>query len=95
MIPIETGIRELDPVREDAADLDRRLRVDRDAVEAVVEPKAVPMDGRLDVTVVRDVDDDLGSLVDVERRPGDRAVVGDHPDVGSANVLYDGPDLEG
>ena len=95
VVPVEAGIRELDPVREDAADLDRCLRVDRDAVVAVVEPEAVPVDGRLDVTVVRDVDDDLGPLVDVEGRPGDRAVVGDHPDGRPADVLDDGRDLKG
>ena len=95
VVPVEAGIRELDAVREDAADLDRCLRVDRDAVEAVVEPEAVPVDRRLDVTVVRDVDDDLGPLVDVKRRAGDGAVVGDHPDGGPADVLDDGRDLEG
>ena len=94
MIPVEAGIRERQAVREDAADLDRCLGVDRDAVESVVEPEAVPVDGRLDVPVVRDVDDDLRSLVDVEGRARDRAVVGDHPDGGPADVLDDGRDLE-
>ena len=95
VVPVEAGVGELHAVREDAADLDRRLRVDRDAVVAVVEPQAVPVDGRLDVTVVRDVDDDLGTLVDVERRTGDRAVVGDHPDGRPCDVLDNGRDLKG
>ena len=57
VVPVEAGIGELDPVGEVVTDLDRRLGVDGGAVVAVVEPEAVPVNGRRDVAVVRDVDE--------------------------------------
>ena len=95
VVPVEAGIGERDPIGERLSDLDRRLGVDGHAVVAVVEPQPVPVNGRRDVAVVGHVDEDLGALVDMQRRPWDRAVVGDHPHGRSGNVFHDGRDLQG
>ena len=52
------------------------------------------MDGGLHVALVLDVDDDLRALLDFENRPGDRAVVGQHPHDAVADALGHGPDAE-
>ena len=77
VVPVDAGIGELDAIRERPADRDRRLCLVRPVV-AVVEPQSVPMHGRLEVAVVRDVDDELGALAHAQRRAGNRAVVREH-----------------
>ena len=69
VVPVDAGIGELDAVGEAAADRDRRLRLVR-AVVAVLDPQAVPMHGRLQVALVRDVDDDLRALRTFSVGPG-------------------------
>jgi hypothetical protein len=51
----------------------------RDAVKTVLEPQTMPVHGRHLVPVVSDVYGDLGPLVHIEDRPGDRVVVREHP----------------
>ena len=75
VVPVQAGVGEPEPVGELAADLDRRLRLERHAVVGVVEPQAVPVDGRRGVAVVADVHDDFRSLPHPQRRTRDRAVV--------------------
>ena len=66
------------------------------AVVAVLEPQTVPVNGRLEVALVDDVDDELGALTDADRRTGHRAVVGDHANGVVAEALRDrrDPQLE-
>jgi hypothetical protein len=52
------------------------------------------MDGGVQVPVVRDVDDDLRALLDLEGGAGDGAVVAKHPHGGVAQPLGHRPDLE-
>ena len=94
MIPVQAGVGEPEPVGELAADLDRRLRLERHAVVGVVEPQAVPVDGRLGVALVADVHDDFRSLPHPQRRTRDRAVVREHPNTVVAEVLGDGRDAQ-
>ena len=94
VVPVQAGVREPEPVGELAADLDRRLRLERHPVVGVVEPQAVPVDGRFGVAVVADVHDDFGSLPHPQRRTGDRAVVGQHANAVVAEVLGDGRDAQ-
>ena len=70
-----------------AADRDRGLGLVRDAVVLVVQPQAVPVHGRLQVTLVGDVDDHLRALLDLEGRAGDGAVVAQHPHRGVPEPL--------
>ena len=77
MVPVGPGIRELHPGGKALADSDRRLGLVRPVV-AVLEPQAVPVDGRVHVALVLDVHRDLGALLDPEDRAGNRAVVGEH-----------------
>jgi hypothetical protein len=58
-----------------------------DAVVAVLQPQPVPVDGRVKVTVVLNVDHDLGALGDHEGGAGDGAVVAQHPYGGVAERL--------
>ncbi len=64
------------------------------SVVAVLEPQPVPVDGRLQIALVLDVDDDLGALAHLQRRPGDRAVVGEHSHRGVADPLGDRRDRQ-
>ena len=70
VVPVDTGVRELDAVGELAADRDRCLGLVGHAVVPVVESEPVPVDGGLDVGVVADTDVDLGSLVTRSVGPG-------------------------
>ena len=94
VVPVQAGVGEAQPVGELAADRDRRLGLVRHAVVGVVEPQAVPVDGRFGVAVVADVHDDFGSLPDPQRGAGDGAVVGEHADAVVAEVLGDGRDAQ-
>jgi hypothetical protein len=49
---------------------------------------------RLEVAVVRDVDGERRPLRNLQRRPGDGAVVGEHPHGRIADLLLHGDDLE-
>ena len=64
------------------------------SVVAVLEPQPVPVDRRFDITLVLDVDDDLGAFAHLERRTGDRAVVGEHPHRVLADPLRDRRDRQ-
>src|SRR5215207_1173844 len=64
---------------------DQRLCLFWDPVVAVLQPQAVPVDGGIDVAVVRHLHCDLRALVDVQCRAWDRAVVAEHAHHG---VLY-------
>ena len=96
VVPVDARVGEGDPVREPAADRDRRLRLVR-AVVAVLQAQPVPVDGRLEVALVDDVHDELRALAHAQRRAGDGAVVGDHPHGVVADPLRDrrDPELEG
>ena len=87
VVPVEAGVGELEPVGELAAVRDRRLGLLGDAVEAVLQPQPVPVQGRVDVAEVGRLDRDLAVLVDVQCRPGNRAVVAEHPDLGVVDPL--------
>jgi hypothetical protein len=79
VVPVQAWVRELDAVAEVAADRDRRLGLVGDAVVAVLKPQPVPVDCRVKVTVVLNVDYDLGALSHLEDGAGDGAVVTQHP----------------
>ena len=70
------------------------LRLVRDAVVAVLQPQAVPVRGGLGVAVVPYLDGDLRPLVDVERRTGDRVVVGEHAQLRAGDALANRMDGE-
>ena len=93
VVPVEAGVGELHLAAVAAADRDGFLGLVRDAVVAVLQPETVPVHGRLHVAVVAYVHGDPGSLRDVERRAGDRAVVGEHPQV-AVQLLADRADRE-
>ena len=95
VVPVDARVGKRDPVREAAADRDRRLRLVR-AVVAVLQTQPVPVHGRLEVALVDDVDDELRALAHAQRRAGDRAVVGDHAHGVVADPLRDrrDPQLE-
>ena len=95
VVPVDTGVGERDAVGEAAAHRDRGLRL-VGAVVAVLEPQTVPVNGRLEVAFVDDVDDEFGALADADRRTGHRAVVGDHANGVLAEALRDrrDPQLE-
>ena len=78
VVPVDARIWELHPIGEALAHLHRRLRF-VGAVVAVLDPHAVPVHGRLQVTLVHHIDDDLRPLPHSQRRAGDRTVVGEHP----------------
>jgi hypothetical protein len=52
----------------------------------------MPVHGLLQVAVVDDIDLDLRALADLQRRPGDGAVVSQHPHGGVAELLAHGRD---
>ena len=93
VVPVDARVRERQLVCERAADRDRRLCFVR-AVVAVVEPQPVPVDGVGEVALVRDVHRDARALADPQRRAGDRAVVGEHPQGVAADPLGDRRDRE-
>jgi hypothetical protein len=66
VVPIQTWVRELDPVAELPTHRDGRLGLVGDAVVAVLQPQPVPVDGRVKVTVVLNVNHDLGALGHLE-----------------------------
>ena len=86
VVPVQPGIREGDTRGELFAHLHRTLSLVR-AVVAVVEAQPVPVDRGLQVAPVLDIDDDLGVLLHLQGRPGYRAVVGQHPHPGVAEIL--------
>src|SRR5438552_19052617 len=92
MVPIKPGVVELYLLGERAADRDRRLRLVWDAVVTVLQPQAVPVNGRLDVAVVGHLHCDLRPLIDVQCRTGDRSVVGEHAQHSGVEALADGRD---
>jgi hypothetical protein len=55
------------------------------------------VDGRLQVAVIGDVHDELGSFANAQRRAGNRAVVGEHADGRVPDLLGDraDPQLDG
>ena len=91
VVPVDAGIGAGDAVGERAADRDRRLGLVR-AVVGVLEPQPVPVHRRLEVRLVADVDDHLGALAHLQRRAGDRPVVGEHAHRGVAEALRHGRD---
>ena len=91
VVPVGARVGEADLVGEGLSDRDRGLCLVR-PVEAVFESEAVPVHGRLVIAFVRDVDDDLRVLLHLERRAGDRAVVGEHAHGVLADPFRDGLD---
>ena len=91
VVPVDAGVGELDAGGKVAADWDRRLRLVRSLV-AVLEPQPMPVDGALHVALVLDVDNDLRALLHFQRRPWNRAVVGEHPHRRVAELLGDRSD---
>src|SRR4029453_1103700 len=64
------------------------------SVEAVLEPEAIPVHGRLEIAAVPHLHSHSGALRDLERRARDGAVVGEHPDGLSADSLRHRGDLQ-
>ena len=93
VVPVGAGIGHVHAIRERLPHRDRRLGVVR-SVESVLEPKAVPVHGRLEVSVVRDVDSRRRPLRELQRRTRDRPVVGQHPHGRVADDLAHRGDLE-
>ena len=93
VVPVGAGIGHVHLVGEGLADRDRRLRV-VGAVVAVLETQAVPVHGRCEIAVVRDVDGDRRALRHPERGAGYGAVVREHAHGRIADPLLDGDDLE-
>jgi hypothetical protein len=92
VVPVQTLVREPNAVREPVPDGNRLLRIVRHAVEAVLQPHPVPVNGGLDVAVVRDVHDDLGALPDAKRRARDGSVVCEHSNDGVTDRVGDRSD---
>ncbi len=86
VVPVDARVGELDPVRERAADGDRRLRLVCSVV-AVVEPQPVPVHRRLQIGFVGDVDDDLRALAYTQGGAWYGTVVGKHPHGRIAELL--------
>ena len=80
-------------VGEGLGDRDRCLRV-MGPVEAVLEPQAVPVHGGLEVAAVLDVDGHRPAFWELELRPGNGTVVGEHPHGCVTDPLRDRNDLE-
>jgi hypothetical protein len=51
----------------------------RHAVVAVLQTQSVPVHCRVQIAVIGDLDGDLAALLDLQRRPGNGAVVAQHP----------------
>jgi len=66
----------------------------RYAVVAVFQAESVPVHRGRDVAIVADAHCNFGSLVDVQVRAWDRAVVGQHAQVVTVDVLANGSDAE-
>src|SRR5215218_10754739 len=94
MVPVESWIGELDPIGEGLPALYRRLRLLGHPVVAVLQPEAVPVDGRLYVAVVGHLHGDLRALVDVQRRARDRTVVTEHALLCVSDPLAHGVDAK-
>src|SRR5205807_2209178 len=86
--------RELQLVCERSANWDRLLSFVRYAVVAVFQAESVPVHRGRDVAIVADAHCNFGSLVDVQVRAWDRAVVGQHAQVVTVDVLANGSDAE-
>ena len=93
VVPVRARVGHGHLVRERLADGYRRLCLVR-AVEAVLEPEAVPVHGRVDVAVVRHMDGDRRALRNLQRRAGHGAVVGEHSHGVVAHSFPYGGDLE-
>ena len=86
VVPVDAGVGERDACRVAPADRNGLLGLVR-AVEAVLQAQPVPVDGRLHVALVLDVDQQLRPLGNPQRRAGDGAVVGEHPHRRVADAL--------
>ena len=78
MVPVDTGVGEADASGEALADGHRLLRLVGPVV-LVLKPQPVPVDRGLHVALVLGVDHDLRSLLHLQGRTGDGAVVAQHP----------------
>ena len=87
VIPVEPGVRKMDPILKGHAWLDRVLGDARHAVEPILEPDAVPVHrGRL-VEPVGDIDRDRRLLRHLDQGTGVlsvEAIHGEHPAVDGA-----------
>ena len=72
----------------------RRLGLLGDAVKAVFEPEAVPVQRGVNVAEVGRLDRHLAVLVDMQRRTRNRAVVAEHPHLGVIDPLPHRLDLD-
>ena len=86
VVPVDAWVGERDARRVAPADRNGLLGLVR-AVEAVLQTQPVPVDGRLHVALVLDVDKQLRPLGNPQGRAGDGAVVGEHPDRRVADAL--------
>ncbi len=78
VVPEQARVRKRQAVGVLVARLNGLLRVLRNTVEAVLEPKPVPVDRCLDGGLVGDRHEDLRILLDPQRGTRDRTVVGQH-----------------
>ena len=93
VVPVGAGIGHADLVGEGLADGDRRLRLVC-AVVAILEPQPVPVHGRGNVPVIGHVNGECRILRQLQRRPRDGAVVGQHSHGGVPDLLLHRRDLE-
>ena len=94
VVPVDARILEVDLVAEGLAGLDRVLSDAGHAVGRVVEPEAVPVDGRGPRDRVGEVHGDRGRLGDVEERPRILAVEAVHDVVAAADTPPHKPRLQ-
>ena len=93
VVPVRAGVGHVHLVREALAERDRCLRVMR-AVVAVFESQPVPVNGRVEVAVVDDMDGDRCVLRDLQSGAWDGAVVRQHAHGRITDPFLDGLDLE-
>ena len=80
VIPVDTRIAEMHAVFERLARRDRILRQMRHTVESIVQPDAVPMDGRRKVRAIDEAHRNRRRFVDLDQRSGVLAVETQHGD---------------
>ena len=97
VIPVHARVGEPDPVGEVATDRDWGLGFVGDPVVLVLQAQPMPVHGRVQITLVGDVDDHLGPLLHLQRRARDGAVVAQHPHGGLAQRFrhWADPQVEG
>ena len=93
VIPVHAGVGEAHASGEALADGHRLLRL-MGSVVLVLEPKAVPVDRRLQIALVLGMDDDLRAFLHLQGRTGDGAVVGQHSHPAAGKVFDDRGDAE-